>query len=98
MATYLISFPSSAMNLSEEELAAASEDEVVSVMRSVYDEPVKPELIRDRLQQLRDAGVMVISDVVDDEAGWRINRELGMSAIFTNDPAGLVAFLKRSPN
>lgn len=50
------------------------------------------------VKQLRDAGVMVISDVVDDEAGWRINRELGMSAIFTNDPAGLIAFLKRSPN
>ena len=52
----------------------------------------------DEVKQLRDAGVMVISDVVDDEAGWRINRELGMSAIFTNDPAGLIAFLKRSPN
>lgn len=50
------------------------------------------------VKQLRDAGVMVISDVVDDEAGWRINREIGMSAIFTNDPAGLIAFLKRSPN
>lgn len=50
----------------------------------------------DEVKQLRDAGVMVISDVVDDEAGWRINRELGMSAIFTNDPAGLIAFLEHS--
>jgi glycerophosphoryl diester phosphodiesterase len=52
----------------------------------------------EEVRQLRDAGVMVISDVVDDEAGWRINRELGMSAIFTNDPEGLITFLKRSPN
>jgi glycerophosphoryl diester phosphodiesterase len=51
----------------------------------------------EEVRRLREAGVMVISDVVDDEIGWRINRELGMSAIFTNDPAGLIAFLKRSP-
>src|SRR5699024_3666844 len=38
-------------------IADASDDEVVGVMRSIYDEPVKAELIRDRLQQLRDAGV-----------------------------------------
>ena len=38
-------------------IADASDDEVVGVMRSIYDEQVKAELIRDRLQQLRDAGV-----------------------------------------
>lgn len=52
----------------------------------------------EEVRDLRDAGVMVISDVVDDEAGWRVNRELGMSAIFTNDPEGLIAFLRRTPN
>ena len=50
------------------------------------------------VKQLRNAGVMVISDVVDDEDGWRINLELGTSAIFTNDPEGLIAFLKRAAN
>jgi glycerophosphoryl diester phosphodiesterase len=48
-----------------------------------------------QVQQLRDAGILVFSDVVDDEAGWRAYRALGMSAIFTNDPAGLIAFLSR---
>jgi glycerophosphoryl diester phosphodiesterase len=47
-----------------------------------------------QVKQLRDAGVMVFSDVVDDAANWRINRDLGMDAIFTNDPKGLIAFLK----
>ena len=48
-----------------------------------------------QVRELRDAGVMVFSDVVDDEAGWRAYRALGTSAIFTNDPAGLIAFLNR---
>ena len=38
-------------------LASVTDADVVSVMRELYSEPVKPELIRDRLQQLRDAGV-----------------------------------------
>ncbi|MEO2097226.1 MAG: IMP dehydrogenase, partial [Brachybacterium sp.] len=38
-------------------IAAASEEGVVEVMRRVYEESIKPELIRDRIQQLRDAGV-----------------------------------------
>jgi glycerophosphoryl diester phosphodiesterase len=48
-----------------------------------------------QVQQLRDAGILVFSDVVDDEAGWRAYLALGMSAIFSNDPASLLAFLKR---
>ncbi len=38
-------------------IANASDAEVVTVMREIYEEPVKAELIRDRIQQLRDAGV-----------------------------------------
>ena len=40
-----------------DQVAAAGDDEVVEVMRSIYAEPVKPELIHDRIRQLRDAGV-----------------------------------------
>jgi glycerophosphoryl diester phosphodiesterase len=48
-----------------------------------------------QVQQLRSAGIMVFSDVVDDETGWRAYLALGVDALFTNDPAGLIAFLKR---
>ena len=48
-----------------------------------------------QVRQLRDAGVMVFSDVVDDEAGWRAGLSLGVDALFTNDPAALITFLKR---
>lgn len=47
------------------------------------------------VKRLRDAGVKVFSDVVDDEAGWAAYLARGGDAIFTNDPAGLIAFLKR---
>jgi glycerophosphoryl diester phosphodiesterase len=42
---------------------------------------------------LQDAGVMVFSDVVDDEAGWRKYLVRGADALFTNAPAALIAFL-----
>lgn len=45
------------------------------------------------VKRLRTAGVQVFSDVVDDEAGWRAYLARGDDAIFTNDPAGLTAFL-----
>lgn len=47
------------------------------------------------VKQLRDAGVEVFSDVVDDPAGWQAYLDLGVDALFTNDPAGARAFLKR---
>ncbi|MBU3077593.1 glycerophosphodiester phosphodiesterase family protein [Sphingomonas quercus] len=48
------------------------------------------------VKRLRDAGVQVFSDVVDDEAGWSAYLARGDDAIFTNDPAGLTAFLRRA--
>ncbi|OHT20619.1 Glycerophosphoryl diester phosphodiesterase [Sphingomonas haloaromaticamans] len=48
------------------------------------------------VKRLRAAGVQVFSDVVDDEAGWRAYLARGDDAIFTNDPAGLTAFLHRT--
>lgn len=47
------------------------------------------------VRRLREAGVQVFSDVVDDEAGWRAYLARGDDAVFTNDPAGLIAFLRR---
>ena len=49
-----------------------------------------------QVKRLREAGVQVFSDVVDDQAGWRDYLTRGGDAIFTNDPAGLIVFLKRS--
>ncbi len=48
------------------------------------------------VRRLQAAGVMVFSDVVDDEAGWSRYLARGDDALFTNDPAGLAVFLKRS--
>lgn len=45
------------------------------------------------VRRLREAGVQVFSDVVDTEQAWRAYLERGGDAIFTNDPAGLIAFL-----
>jgi len=47
------------------------------------------------VERLRRGGVRVFSDVVDDEAGWRAYLARGDDAIFTNDPAALIDFLKR---
>lgn len=49
-----------------------------------------------QVTRLRAAGIMVFSDVVDDEAGWRDYLARGTDALFTNDPAGVIAFLKRN--
>jgi glycerophosphoryl diester phosphodiesterase len=48
-----------------------------------------------QVRQLRAAGVMLFSDVADSEAAWRDYLGLGVDAILTNDPAALIAFLKR---
>jgi len=50
-----------------------------------------------QVKRLRDAGVQVFSDVVDNEAGWREYLALGVDALFTNDPAALMTFLKKKP-
>jgi glycerophosphoryl diester phosphodiesterase len=49
----------------------------------------------DQVKRLREAGVMVFSDVVDDETGWRGYLAHGVDALFTNDPAGLTSFLRK---
>lgn len=49
---------------------------------------------RAQVDRLRKAGVMVISEVIDDEPSWRAYLARGDDALFTNDPAGLIAFLK----
>jgi glycerophosphoryl diester phosphodiesterase len=45
------------------------------------------------VKRLRAAGVMIFSDVVDEEAGWRDYLARGVDALFTNDPARLIDFL-----
>lgn len=51
---------------------------------------------RDGVARLGAAGILVFSDVVDTPADWEKVSALGMDAIFTNDPAGLIGFLKQS--
>ena len=51
---------------------------------------------RDGVARFREAGVLVFSDVVDTPADWEKVSALGMDAIFTNDPAGLIGFLKQA--
>jgi glycerophosphoryl diester phosphodiesterase len=48
-------------------------------------------------RRLRDAGIMIVSDVVDNEAGWSDYLARGVDALFTNDPAALIAYLNRGP-
>jgi glycerophosphoryl diester phosphodiesterase len=38
---------------------------------------------------------MIISDVVDNDADWSKYLARGVDALFTNDPAALIAYLKR---
>jgi glycerophosphoryl diester phosphodiesterase len=48
-----------------------------------------------KVSQLQAAGIMVISQVIDDEKSWSAYAARGDDALFTNDPKGLIAFLKR---
>lgn len=50
------------------------------------------------VRRLQGAGIMVVSEVIDDEASWRAYLARGDDAIFTNDPAALITFLKRRPD
>lgn len=57
---------------------------------------LRPEDVNaDQVSRLRTAGIMVFSNVVDDEAGWRAYRALGFDALFTNDPVKVIAYLKQ---
>jgi glycerophosphoryl diester phosphodiesterase len=47
------------------------------------------------VKRLRAAGVAIFSDVVDDPQGWRDYLARGVDALFTNDPAALIAFLRQ---
>jgi glycerophosphoryl diester phosphodiesterase len=48
------------------------------------------------VRQLQDAGITVFSNVVDAADGWQKYVDLGVDALFTNDPEGLIAFLRQS--
>jgi glycerophosphoryl diester phosphodiesterase len=49
-----------------------------------------------QVKHLQNAGILVVSEVIDDEVDWRRYRDRGDDALFTNDPAGLMGFL--NPN
>lgn len=49
----------------------------------------------DGVRRLRKAGITVFSNVADTAEDWRRYRDLGMDALFTNDPEGAIAFLRQ---
>lgn len=54
------------------------------------------EVDRAETARLQDAGILVFSGVADREEEWRQYAELGVDALFTNDPEGAIAYLERS--
>ena len=54
------------------------------------------EVDRAKTARLQDAGILVFSGVADREEEWRQYAELGVDALFTNDPEGAIAYLERS--
>lgn len=50
-----------------------------------------------QVEQLQQDGVLVFSEVIDDEEDWREALDLGYDAIFTNDPVGVIEFLRKGP-
>lgn len=50
-----------------------------------------------QVKRLREAGMMVVSEVIDTEKDWRGYLARGADALFTNDPASLIDFLNREP-
>lgn len=50
-----------------------------------------------QVRQFQQDGVLVFSGVIDKEEDWRKALELGYDAIFTNDPVGVIGFLRGSP-
>jgi IMP dehydrogenase len=61
-------------------IATVDPAEAVARMREIYDEPIKPELIRDRLKQIRDAGVTVAGALTPQrtQEHWRTVVEAGV--------------------
>jgi glycerophosphoryl diester phosphodiesterase len=49
----------------------------------------------EKVKQLQAAGIMVFSQVIDDENSWAAYLARGDDALFTNDPMGLMVFLKK---
>lgn len=47
------------------------------------------------IQRLRAAGILTVSEVIDDEDSWAAYRRRGFEALFTNDPASLIRYLHR---
>lgn len=47
-----------------------------------------------QVARLRAAGIMVVSEVIDDEKSWALYRARGDDALFTNDPAGLIRYMR----
>jgi glycerophosphoryl diester phosphodiesterase len=54
------------------------------------------EVDRAETARLQDAGILVFSGVADREDEWRQYAELGVDALFTNDPEGAIEYLKQS--
>lgn len=54
------------------------------------------EVDRAETARLQDAGILVFSGVADREEEWHQYAELGVDALFTNDPEGAIAYLERS--
>src|SRR5690606_37671079 len=52
------------------------------------------EIDRDGVRDLQQAGILVFSGVADRAEDWRKYADLGVDAVFTNDPAGAIAFLR----
>lgn len=50
----------------------------------------------DEVRRLQEAGVLVYSGVADRPDEWGRYVDLGVDAIFTNDPEGLIAYLRQS--
>jgi glycerophosphoryl diester phosphodiesterase len=48
-----------------------------------------------KVRQLQAAGIMVFSQVIDDEKSWAAYLARGDDALFTNDPKGLAIFLEK---
>lgn len=65
-------------------IAAASDDDVVALMREIYAEPVKAELIRDRIRELRDAGVTAAGSLSPQrtQEHWRTVVDAGVDLFF----------------
>lgn len=49
-----------------------------------------------QVEQFQREGVLVFSGVIDKEEDWREALKLGYDAIFTNDPVGVIEFLRAS--